>query len=133
MRYVILRDDDTNALTPVECLERLYRPFRERGLPVNLATIPDVSTDARTPEGKLEGFLSVDNGHGSGVFENIENRTSNIENPRGEMRAQRTLDVGCSMLDVGCSSRTVSITENATLVQYLRENGYGILQHGCHH
>ncbi len=40
MRYVILRDDDTNALTPVECLERLYRPFLDRNLPVNLAVIP---------------------------------------------------------------------------------------------
>ena len=49
MRYVIIRDDDTNASTPVECLERLYRPFLERGLPVNLAVIPDVSTDATTP------------------------------------------------------------------------------------
>jgi hypothetical protein len=57
MRYVILRDDDTNALTPVECLEKLYRPFLARGLPVNLATIPAVRTDARTPEGKREGFL----------------------------------------------------------------------------
>ena len=37
MRYVILRDDDTNALTPIECLETLYRPFLDRGLPVNLA------------------------------------------------------------------------------------------------
>lgn len=57
MRYVVLRDDDTNALTPVECLERLYRPFLARGLPVNLATIPEVRADARTPEGKREGFL----------------------------------------------------------------------------
>lgn len=57
MRYVILRDDDTNALTPVECLEKLYRPFLARGLPVNLATIPDVRTDARTPDGQREGFL----------------------------------------------------------------------------
>lgn len=57
MRYVILRDDDTNALTPVECLERLYRPFLARGLPVNLATIPDVRVDARTPDGHREGFL----------------------------------------------------------------------------
>lgn len=57
MRYVILRDDDTNALTPVECLEKLYRPFLARGLPVNLATIPAVRTDARTPDGKREGFL----------------------------------------------------------------------------
>lgn len=57
MRYVILRDDDTNALTPVECLEKLYRPFLARGLPVNLATIPEVRADACTPDGKREGFL----------------------------------------------------------------------------
>jgi hypothetical protein len=59
MRYVILRDDDTNALTPVGCLERLYRPFFERGLPVNLAVIPEVRTDVRCPDGRLEGFLSL--------------------------------------------------------------------------
>jgi hypothetical protein len=57
MRRVILRDDDTNALTPVMCLERLYRPFLERGLPVNLATIPEVRQTAKTPEGQREGFL----------------------------------------------------------------------------
>jgi len=57
MRYVIIRDDDTNALTPVTCLEKLYRPFLERGLPVNLAVIPEVATDTRMPDGKLEGFL----------------------------------------------------------------------------
>jgi hypothetical protein len=62
MRYVILRDDDTNALTPVECLERLYRPFLERNLPVNLATIPDVSMNALTPGGAVEGFLFAKNG-----------------------------------------------------------------------
>src|SRR5688500_78018 len=57
MRYVILRDDDTNALTPVACLEKLYRPFLDRGLPVNLATIPDVREDIRLPDGRREGFL----------------------------------------------------------------------------
>jgi hypothetical protein len=57
MRYIILRDDDTNALTPIECLETLYRPFLARGLPVNLAIIPEVRVDARTPEGRREGFL----------------------------------------------------------------------------
>src|SRR5438067_12670248 len=56
-RYVILRDDDTNALTPPECLERLYRPFLDRSLPVNLATIPAVRTDAKRPNGQPEGFL----------------------------------------------------------------------------
>ncbi len=57
MRTVILRDDDTNALTPVACLETLYRPFLERGLPVNLATVPEVRMDARAPDGSREGFL----------------------------------------------------------------------------
>jgi Uncharacterized protein conserved in bacteria (DUF2334). len=62
MRYVIIRDDDTNALTPVSCLERLYRPFLERGMPVNLATIPEVSLDTTFPNGKPEGFLAYRNG-----------------------------------------------------------------------
>lgn len=60
--FVILRDDDTNAFTPPECLEKLYRPFLERGLPVNLATIPSVRRCAKTPEGKPEGFLFGHNG-----------------------------------------------------------------------
>jgi hypothetical protein len=57
MRYVVLRDDDTNALTPVECLETLYRPFLKRGLPVNLATIPSVRADGVRPNGLTEGYL----------------------------------------------------------------------------
>ena len=62
MHYVILRDDDTNALTPVECLEQLYRPFLDRGLPVNLATIPKVRTDTVTANGSIEGYLLGKNG-----------------------------------------------------------------------
>jgi len=62
MRYVILRDDDTNALTPVAYLERLYRPFLSRGLPVNLAVIPNVRTDITYGENILEGFLLCRNG-----------------------------------------------------------------------
>src|SRR4051812_16541719 len=73
MRYVILRDDDTNALTPVECLERLYRPFLDRNLPVNLAVIPDVSTNALTPDGKPEGFLFAKNGTRSATVPIAEN------------------------------------------------------------
>jgi len=57
MHYVILRDDDTNALTPVDCLERLYRPFLDLGLAVNLATIPRVRSDAVRPDGRREEFL----------------------------------------------------------------------------
>jgi hypothetical protein len=56
MKYVILRDDDTNALTPISCLERLYRPFLDRGLPVNLATIPLVNPQVRLPDGRREQF-----------------------------------------------------------------------------
>jgi hypothetical protein len=63
VRYVILRDDDTSALTPVKCLERLYRPFLDRGLPVNLAVIPEVRTTVTCPDGRLEGYLAA--GHPS--------------------------------------------------------------------
>jgi hypothetical protein len=62
MRYVIIRDDDTNALTPVECLERLYQPFLQRNLPVNLAVIPNVRTHITYGDGILEGFLTFRNG-----------------------------------------------------------------------
>jgi hypothetical protein len=57
MHYVILRDDDTNALTPVECLEHLYRPLLNRALPVNLAVIPNVRTDTVSTDGSLEKYL----------------------------------------------------------------------------
>ena len=56
---VIIRDDDTCGLTPPEFLERLYRPFLDASLPVNLATIPDVATGTTTPEGELEGFIQA--------------------------------------------------------------------------
>jgi hypothetical protein len=62
MHYVIIRDDDTNAFTPVECLDTLYRPLLDRGLPVNLATIPEVSTSAKMSDGRPEGFLVKKNG-----------------------------------------------------------------------
>lgn len=55
--YVILRDDDTNALTPRACLERLYRPFLARGLPVNLAVIPEVRRATTDPRGRREAFV----------------------------------------------------------------------------
>ena len=62
MRQVVIRDDDTNAFTPPECLEQLYRPFLDRAMPVNLAVIPAVRRDAKTPDGKPEGFLFAANG-----------------------------------------------------------------------
>jgi hypothetical protein len=59
MKYVVLRDDDTNALMSAESLERLYRPFLDRSLPVNLAVIPKVSCDAAYLPGQPEKFLTV--------------------------------------------------------------------------
>ena len=55
---VILRDDDTNATTDPAHLERLFRPFLERGLPVSLAVIPEVRSDARDLRGQRERFLA---------------------------------------------------------------------------
>lgn len=60
--YVILRDDDTNALTPRACLERLYRPFLARDLPVNLAVIPEVRRAAKDPRGRREEFVPEGDG-----------------------------------------------------------------------
>jgi hypothetical protein len=62
MRYVILRDDDTCALTPIACLEEMYRPFLARGQPVNLATIPYVNTRAVWRDGQPEGFRAFASG-----------------------------------------------------------------------
>jgi len=59
MHYVIIRDDDTFALTPPACLERIYRPFLDRGMTVSLATIPEARTTVRTPDGRLEGYLTA--------------------------------------------------------------------------
>lgn len=65
MKYVVIRDDDTNALMPVECLERLYRPYLDRQLPVNLAVIPNVCADAAFKPGQPEKFLMSSNTFGS--------------------------------------------------------------------
>jgi hypothetical protein len=65
MKYVVLRDDDTNALMPTECLERLYRPFLRHGFPVNLAVIPNVCAEAAYVPGQPEKFLMIENFAGS--------------------------------------------------------------------
>jgi Uncharacterized protein conserved in bacteria (DUF2334) len=110
MRYVIIRDDDTNAFTPPEYLERLYRPFLERGLPVNLAVIPDVAADTMRTDGLPEGFLMKRNGH------------------RQELPQEANCFNGVA------SSPSYPIARNEKLVRYLLEEpGYSIVQHGCHH
>src|SRR4051812_7938580 len=137
MRYVILRDDDTNALTPVNCLERLYRPFLDRGLPVNLAVIPDVATDARTPEGKREGFLFRGRENEGDYEISMGAKGARIEGC-GNLSAPLLLGPLVHFMEERengseCPS-TIPIGENEELVRYLRENtGYRIVQHGCHH
>lgn len=74
MRRVVIRDDDTNAFTPPECLEQLYRPFLDRRMPVNLAVIPAVRRDAKTPDGKPEDFLFGGNGVASDTHPIGDNR-----------------------------------------------------------
>lgn len=74
MRRVIIRDDDTNAFTPVACLDRLYRPFLDRGMPINLAVIPDVAPGTRRPDGVLEQYLFGGNGSSARTHPLVENR-----------------------------------------------------------
>lgn len=74
MTYVILRDDDTNAFTSPSRLEELYRPFLAHGLPVCLATIPEVGVDVRRRDGVLEGFLGETRADATGVRPIAENR-----------------------------------------------------------
>ncbi len=74
MSTVFLRDDDANTTTPPERLERLYRPFLARGWPVNLSIIPEVRTDTRLPDGRLEGFLHGPRAGSPGTLPIRENR-----------------------------------------------------------
>ncbi len=143
MRYVIFRDDDTNALTPVECLESLYRPFLERGLPVNLATIPEVSTNARMADGRPEGFLLGTASRGgiptapTGPTSSAQQALRPCSSEAAERVAASTICAGEPAASGGRqlhSGRTIPLGENSKLVTYLRENeGFHILQHGCHH
>ena len=110
MRYVIIRDDDTNVLTPPECLERLYRPFLRAGLPVNLATIPAVSPNVKRPDGQPEAFLWK---------------------PRGN---QKPVGAAPGVGEANEAIAPLCLTAGDPLVQYLRSNpGFHLVQHGCHH
>ena len=139
MRYVIMRDDDTNALTPVECLERLYRPLLDLGLPVNLAVIPNVRTDTRRAGGKLEGFLPATNGEARPVQEGARpgagTASSPLLAPAGRKEAGTQPSPPLSWIGPDGDARlTIPVGENAKLVQYLLDNaGYHIAQHGCYH
>ena len=152
MRYVIFRDDDTNALTPVACLERLYRPFLDRGWQVNLATIPNVSTSARMLDGKPEGFLRAApanlnptptpfelvgqaSGGKAGARTPSCMRFSGNGSADGGVRAHAVTGDLAESGQTPCSATgTCPIGSNPKLVRYLLENaGYRIVQHGCRH
>jgi hypothetical protein len=83
MHYVIIRDDDTCAFTPPALLERIYRPFIDRGMPVTLATIPEVRCDVRTHDGLLEGYLSSGNAP-CGLFAPIGNSRGLVDYLKAE-------------------------------------------------
>jgi hypothetical protein len=93
MRRVVIRDDDTNAFTRPECLEQLYRPFLKRGMPINLAVIPAVRRDAKTPEGTLERFLFAANGRAQDTNP-IAHNTALVEYLRNEP-CYRIVQHGC--------------------------------------
>jgi hypothetical protein len=109
----------------------LYRPFLDRGLPVNLAVIPDVATDAATPDGKREGFLDVGQAFqpaGSGDFP-VARSDNGLESPLNRQTGKSALQQ-----DAIDSRPTLPIASNTSLVRYLLDNrGYQIVQHGCHH
>jgi hypothetical protein len=114
MRYVILRDDDTNAFTPPECLEKLYRPFLDRGLPVNLATIPDVATDAKPPgSDRLEEFLFAKNGSGNRTRQIGSNRSlvKYLKENRGFHLVQHGCHHDCFEFDRKAASEIVQRLE----------------------
>ncbi len=143
MRCVILRDDDTSALTPPDTLERLYRPFLDRRLPVNLAVIPEVATNTRMADGSPEGYLlPFHAGRASPC-----GTTSLAPTPGGQgtvhsssMLSAETHSLGPFRIASGSPSEnaqrhaTLPIRANPELVRYLKANpGYQIVQHGCHH
>ncbi|MFO0559600.1 MAG: DUF2334 domain-containing protein [Polyangiales bacterium] len=60
MTLYLLRDDDANATTDPQRIERAYAPLLERGFALNLSVIPEVALDTRAPDGVRERFLSED-------------------------------------------------------------------------
>jgi hypothetical protein len=124
MRYVILRDDDTNALTPVDCLERLYRPFLDRGLPVNLATIPEVNVHTRMADGQPEGYLFNRQGAQAGKVAMGSN--PKLVNYLRVNSGYRIVQHGChhDQLEFDCADRSEMARRLERGAQALREAGF---------
>jgi hypothetical protein len=60
MSVVLVRDDDANATTPPERLERTYAPLLDAGVPVSFAVIPAVALDTLAPDAQRERFIDPD-------------------------------------------------------------------------
>jgi hypothetical protein len=128
MHYVIIRDDDTCAFTPPAHLERIYRPFIQRGMPVTLATIPEVRCDVRTPDGLLEGFLSSGNTP-CGLFAPMGNSPALVNYLRAE-RGFHIAQHGChhDIFEFGEKSRAELALRLDLGARHLRAAGFTSLE-----
>ena len=120
---VILRDDDTCAFTPRACLERLYRPFLDRGMPVNLAVIPEVRTQVRTPDGELEGFLTAGRGPTGALAPIADNHV---------LANYLCAETGYQIVQHGCHHDYLEFgsTERAELARRLERGAMGLREAG---
>ncbi|PWU16852.1 MAG: hypothetical protein C5B50_12590 [Verrucomicrobia bacterium] len=126
---------------------------------MNLAVIPDVAADARTPRGALEEFVwrddetsgqrsahrdqrSEDRGQRSECGEQkSEDRNqrsaAGIQNPEPGIQhpaAASGFTFHVSRFTREASRATYPLAENPPLVRYLQDNpGFHVIQHGCHH
>jgi peptidoglycan/xylan/chitin deacetylase (PgdA/CDA1 family) len=57
MTVFLIRDDDPNATTDPEQLERTYAPLLDAGLRIAFSVIPRIALDTRDPEGARERFI----------------------------------------------------------------------------
>jgi peptidoglycan/xylan/chitin deacetylase (PgdA/CDA1 family) len=57
MTIFLIRDDDPNATTDPERLERTYAPLLDAGLKIAFSVIPRVALDTKDPAGERERFI----------------------------------------------------------------------------
>jgi hypothetical protein len=60
MTLVLIRDDDANATTDPDRLQRAYDPLLDRGIRINFSVVPAVRLDTLAPDGQRERFISED-------------------------------------------------------------------------
>lgn len=104
-RYVVFREDDVNYFTPPELLAQLYEPLLSRGLPVSFAAIPVVDADTRIAYGERSKF-----------YRDYGRRFEPFIPPA-----------------VAGQPRRFDISENDTLVRFIRGTSGEVIQHGFTH